>query len=284
MIYVSSACSKQRRIGAAIRELAKHGFQNIELSGGTEYYEGYEEDLLNLREKFNLNYLIHNYFPPPEDDFVINLSSLNDSIYEASVSHLRRSIRLAEQVGTKKYGFHAGFYVDIRINEIGKTISLCEPTGMEEAYERFCEGLKSIMRESKEVEIYIENNVYSKSNFNIYGNQIPVMLISALDYEKLKRHLSFKLLLDVAHLYVSSRTLNLDFDSQLDLMIMETDYIHLSDNDGYHDQNRGFRCGSNLLDKIEKWYSRNKTITLEVYTGLQELRSSFDRVAAIMHD
>jgi sugar phosphate isomerase/epimerase len=283
MIYVSSACSKQKKIGAAIRELAENGFQNIELSGGTEYYEAYEADLLNLKEEFSLNYLIHNYFPPPQDDFVLNLSSLNDSIYERSISHLRRSIRLADQLGAKRYGFHAGFYVDIGINEIGKAITFSTPRDIDASHERFCRGFNLIKEESREVEIYVENNVYSKTNFSIYGKQVPFMLISASDYEELKKHLSVKLLFDIAHLYVSSQTLNLDFESQFDLMIMETDYIHLSDNDGFHDQNRGFGFGSKLLDKIEKWHLRNKTITLEVYTGIEKLRSSFNCLAAIIH-
>jgi sugar phosphate isomerase/epimerase len=284
MIYVSSACSKQKKIGAAIRELAVHGFQNIELSGGTEYYEDYEADIFNLKEKFSLNYLIHNYFPPPEDDFVLNLSSLNDSIYEKSISHLRKSIRLADQLGAKKYGLHAGFYVDIGIKEIGKAITLTMPKDIDASYERFCRGFNEINEESKEVEIYIENNVYSRTNFKIYGYQIPFMLVSALDYEELKKHISVNLLLDIAHLYVSSQTLNLDFESQFDLMIIETDYVHLSDNDGSHDQNRGFGSGGKLLDKIEKRHLSNKTITLEVYTGIANLRTSFDCLAAIIHD
>ncbi len=49
MIYVSSSCSKQKSIHAAVLELAEKGFRNIELSGGTEYYLGYEKDLSELK-------------------------------------------------------------------------------------------------------------------------------------------------------------------------------------------------------------------------------------------
>jgi sugar phosphate isomerase/epimerase len=284
MIYVSSSCSKQKRIGPAILELAEHGFQNIELSGGTEYYEGYEEDLFSLKEKYNLNYLVHNYFPPPKEDFVLNLASLDDAIFERSLEQLRKSIRLACLLGVDKFGFHAGFYVDIAVGEIGKAISAGHLCNTKQAYERFCKGFNLIKNESKGIKIYIENNVYSKTNFDTYGLQKPAMLISPEEYRELQEHIDFKLLLDVAHLYVSSRTLGFDFESHLDQMIMETDYVHLSDNDGWHDQNAEFISDSKLLDRIKKKHLKDKTITLEIYTGIDGLKASFDHITAVVDD
>jgi len=284
MIYVSSSCSKQNKIGPAIRELADCGFRNIELSGGTEYYEGYEDDLFDLKEKYKLNFLVHNYFPPPKEDFVLNLASLDDSIFEKTLAQLRRAIRFASLLGTDKFGFHAGFYVDVSIAEIGKAISAYNLWDMKRAYERFCNGFNLIRNESKEIEIYIENNVYSKTNFNIYGSQNPFLLISPAEYTELQQHIDFKLLLDVAHLYISARTLGFDFDAHLDHMIMQTDYVHLSDNDGCHDQNAAFTTDSKLLNKIETKHLKNKTITLEIYTGIDGLKASFDHIAAIVDD
>jgi sugar phosphate isomerase/epimerase len=284
MIYVSSSCSKEKRIGVAIRELAEHGFQNIELSGGTKYYRGYEDDIFDLKNKYNLNFLVHNYFPPPKEDFVLNLASLDDTIFERSIAQLRKALRLARLLGTDKFGFHAGFYVDIGVNEIGKAVSARHLCNTKQAYERFCNGFNLIKKESKEIQIYIENNVYSKTNFSIYRLQNPFMLTSPAEYRELQQHINFKLLLDVAHLYVSSRSLGFDFNLHLDQMSMETDYVHLSDNDGWHDQNAEFMSDSKLLNKIKKKYLKDKTITLEIYTGIKGLRASFDRVAAIVDD
>jgi len=261
-------------------DLVEHGFQNIELSGGTEYYEGFENEVLKLKEKYNLNYIIHNYFPPPKEDFVLNLASLDDKIFERSLAHILKSIRFANLLGAQKYGFHAGFYVDINVNEIGKEIPIYELYDIKQAYERFCRGFNLIKNESKGLEIYIENNVYSKTNFNTYGLPNPFMLTSAVEFEELQQHIDFKLLLDIAHLYVSSRVLNFNFESHLNQMIIETDYIHLSDNNGWHDQNIAFKSDSKLLNKIKE-HIKNKTITLEIYTGLKSLRESFDHIVAI---
>ncbi len=87
MINVSSACLEHEKIKDSVKELAENGFLNIELSGGTKYYEGYEEDLLRLQEEYNLNYIVHNYFPPPRQDFILNLASLNDDIYQKTQKH-----------------------------------------------------------------------------------------------------------------------------------------------------------------------------------------------------
>ncbi len=50
MIYVSSACSSQIKIVDAVQELVDNGFNHIELTGGTQYYSQYEQDLIKLKK------------------------------------------------------------------------------------------------------------------------------------------------------------------------------------------------------------------------------------------
>ena len=59
MIYLSSSCVKSEKIKDSVLVLAKNGYKNIELSGGTEYYESFENDLIDLKENYNLKYLVH---------------------------------------------------------------------------------------------------------------------------------------------------------------------------------------------------------------------------------
>lgn len=281
MIYVSSSCSKQKNINAAVLELADKGFRNIELSGGTEYYEGYEVDLSDIKERYSLNYLLHNYFPPHSEDFVLNLASLDDEVFEKSLQHVREAIDLSMKWGAGKYALHAGYFINIQLQQIGKAISKSRLGDTKEAYERFCYGYNLIKSEARGIEIYIENNVYSQTNFNNFGQDNPLMLTSLDEYRKLHENIDFKLLLDVAHLYVSSKSLGFDFDLALDHMIERTDYIHLSDNDGKNDQNEEFGDNSIILNKLKSSMLADKTITLEVYSGMDGLRKSFDQVAAL---
>ena len=57
------------KISDSVSFLAEKGYQNIELSGGTKLYDGFIQDLINLKNEFQLKYLLHNYFPPPPTPF-----------------------------------------------------------------------------------------------------------------------------------------------------------------------------------------------------------------------
>lgn len=283
MIYVSSSCSKQKKIGPAIQELAEYGFRNIELSGGTDYYHRYEDDILEMKGKYDLNFLVHNYFPPPEEPFVLNLASLNNEIFEKSIHQILMGIRLAKLLGTNKFGFHAGFFIDVEPNELGKTISGFHKWNSIRALRRFCKGFDIIAEKAGKVELYIENNVYSKSNLESLGSESPFMLTSARDYGELQQQIEFKLLLDIAHLYVSANTLGFDFGKNLRQVITETDYIHLSCNDGFHDQNLEIDQSSKIMSYIKQEDIKDKTVTLEVWSGLDKVAESFDYLVEIMN-
>ena len=110
MIFISTSCIKNKLIKSSIEDLAINGFKNIELSGGTELYDDFEDDLFNLKEKYSLNYRCHNYFPPPKKHFVLNLASLDNASFNNSFEHLKRVISLSKKLDSYKFGFHAGFY------------------------------------------------------------------------------------------------------------------------------------------------------------------------------
>ena len=74
--------------------------------------------LLSLKQKYSLNYRCHNYFPPPNDHFVMNLASDSDEIYKKTASVIQESIELSKNLDSKEYGFHAGFLTDITTSEI----------------------------------------------------------------------------------------------------------------------------------------------------------------------
>ena len=93
MIYVSSSCVKHNKIKDSVQDLVNNGFRNIELSGGTEYYDGFIDDLIALKKEYSLNYMCHNYFPPPKEPFILNLASLDDDIYARSLNHFKKTIK-----------------------------------------------------------------------------------------------------------------------------------------------------------------------------------------------
>ena len=274
MIYVSSSSVKSKNIKSAVISLYKLGFSNIELSGGTDYYEGLEDDLLELKEKYKINFLCHNYFPPPKEHFVMNLSSLNDKIYFKTIEHLKKAIILSKELGADKYSFHAGFFIDPEIEYLGNVFEVELTLNKEESLKKFVSGFRELQKESTGTNLYIENNVLSKSNYIKNSNQNIFMLTCYKDFIELKKHIKFNLLLDLGHLKVSSNSLGLHFDDELNLMIKNTDYIHISDNDGYHDQNNALEKESKLMKLCRKFNLKNKTITLEIY-NIKKIKKSY---------
>ena len=275
MIYISSSCVKNKTIKESVQELVDSGFKNIELSGGTEYYEGFEDDLLKLKEQYNLNYICHNYFPPPKEHFVLNLASLNDEIYEKTFNHLVKAIELSKKLGAKKFGFHAGFFINIEVKEIGKNLSKSSLVDINKSIERFISGFKKLKLFAQDLELYIENNVYSSSNYKTYDGKTIAMLLSHTDYKELKNKIDFNLLLDVAHLKVSSKTLGLDFEDELRKMIAISDYIHISDNNSLHDLNHKLQKDSSLVELLNKQNLKNKDFTLEIYDDMDAIKETY---------
>ena len=284
MIYISSACSPKKKIGEAVTELAQLGFQNIELTGGTNYYDGYEQDLLSLQEKYNLNYLVHNYFPPPQKHFVLNLASLNDELYQQSIEHAKNAIALTKKLGGKKLGFHAGFFIDIKVKEIGKSLSINNLFDRKTALEKFQLAWSILENEAGDkVTLYLENNVLSQNNFKTYQYQNPLMLTHYDAFRELKQYLNFNLLLDVAHLKVSANSLGLNFIQELDNMIKHADYIHLSNNNGIRDQNLGFLEDQLILNQLKKYDFSNKNLTLEIYKNVNNLQNNYQLIEVIFN-
>ena len=282
MIYISTSCVKNTKIKDSVQELAENDFQNIELSGGTEYYENFENDLLELKDKYSLNYRCHNYFPPPKKPFVLNLASLNDETFQMSFDHLEKVIALSNRLGADKFAFHAGFFIDIRLSEIGKQLSRDNLFDKKEAVERFCNAYDVIKRKAKNVSLFIENNVFSKTNADTYDGENPFMMTNFDEYKSLKEKINFNLLLDIAHLKVSSKTLRLDWEEEFENMMSVSSYIHVSDNDGFHDLNNQLTKSSSLLTMLERSDTRNKDFTLEIYDGMDAIKKSYKVLSEVV--
>ncbi len=279
MIYISSSCIKTNSIKETVTTLANAGFKNIELSGGTRFYPEYETDLLQLQKKYELNFLVHNYFPPPTKPFVLNLASLNDDIYKQSIDLCKNAIRLSKKLGSRCYSVHAGFLIDIKPKEVGKKISFTDQFDREKAIKRFCNAWNVLCSEAcDDVSLYIENNVLSWKNAKTFSGDNPFLLTDLKGYIELKEHLDFNFLLDIAHLKVSSNSLNLNFETELNNLLPLTDYIHMSDNDGYSDSNNYLNHENELFKILGQYNFKNKTISLEIYENIEKIIDSYDTV------
>lgn len=284
MIYVSTACVRHKNIKDSVLELVNNGFFNIELSGGTNYYKSFEDDLVGLKETYNINFRCHNYFPPPVQPFVLNLASLENGIFDKSVQHCLAAIRLSKKLEARKIGFHAGFFINIGCDEIGKQVNKKSVFDRDKAIERFCSGFNLLKNEADGISLYIENNVFSAANRARYQSDNIFMLTSYADFLELKSQIDFNLLLDVAHLKVSAKTLGFDFTEELLNMMQASDYIHISDNDGLSDLNHEVVRESEMYVLLKQCDTQEKDFTLEIYGGMDKIKNTYAVIREIAGD
>lgn len=262
MIYVTTGGFKDLDAAGVACNYLQSGINNIELSAGL-YCPDIESKLSTLRDK--CSFALHNYFPVPRESFVLNLASLDETVFKKSYDHVHNAISLANRLGSNYYSFHAGFLLDPKPSELGKKINKQAFYDREKCIERFVTAVNTLAEHAKKMNItlLIENNVCSPRNYENFGND-PFLLSDPEGINEIFEHLSadVKMLIDVAHLKVSARTLKYDAE----IFFLGADSFvggyHLSDNCGTIDSNQEFQEDAYFWEYLKRdldYY------TIEVY-------------------
>ena len=260
-IYISTGGFNKISAARAIEKLNKIGINNIELSGGR-----YEPNLLKQIKKFNkLNIKIHNYFPPPKKPFVLNFASLDKKIYEKSENLVLKAINFSKEIKSKYYSFHAGFLCDITPKDLGKKVKRKKLNSRQVCTEIFIDRIKKISKVAKKsgVTLMIENNVITKNNLLEFGEN-PFLMSEPKESKKILDLFpdNVGMLLDVAHLKVSAKTLGFK-RSEMFLKCKKKIFgYHLSENNGYRDSNDAFNKNAWFWKFIPK---KSEYVSIEVY-------------------
>ncbi|WP_321990736.1 TIM barrel protein [Marispirochaeta aestuarii] len=271
-VYISSSVLKGLSIKEALDRFLLSNLEGIEWSGGHLKSNIKKNDLISLLQNSKLPCRLHNYFPPPTKDFVLNLASNNTDIVNLSIKHIKRAIDISSRIGAKVYGIHAGFFFDPSEKKLGKKISFTKLWSRSECIDRFCSHFLPLQDYAKMngVKLYIENNVLSKENAISFSDSKPMMLLDFEDWIELALLGVNNLLLDISHLFVTANSLGLDYEYQVREMFQSSDYIHISHNDGNADTNRPVIYWGNQLVPLKNITWKNKNITVEVYTSLDD--------------
>ena len=281
MIYVSSASIKEKNLNTLLNIFKKNKINNIELSGGVKF----EKNISNIISKNNkkMNFLIHNYFPPPKKNFILNLGSTNENIRLQSVNLCKKAINLCKKFGIKKYAVHAPFLIDFTPNEAGKLIKKRKLSNKKIVLKKFKKSWLEINKTAnKKVNLYIEKNVLNNENFKNYSYKNPFLLTDYKSYLFLKKKINFNLLLDFGHLYVSSKTLKKNFAKECSRLTKLTNYFHISNNNGKKDQNNGLNIKGEIFKILKKNINyKNSTFTLEVYKDIKTIKKNIKLIESL---
>lgn len=254
MLYLSSSCFRENKITDILKKAIESDIYNIELSGGVIFSEGLAEQLIEYQAEYDLNYLVHNYFPPPKNSFILNIASVDNNHRKKSVEFAKRSIELSSKTGGSIYTIHSGYLVDLHLSEDGEHFIQDgnKLNNKERVIDNFVQSVDELCTYASKfnVKFGVENlfPVNSKQNFSLMC--LLDEIESALD--TFSKYQNFGILLDLGHAQLSSNLLNFDLDQFLkDLVLDHSEkifQIHISDNDGYTDLH--------ILPQKDSWMDR----------------------------
>lgn len=249
-IFISTGLLQNSSTINFAKKIKRNKINNIEFSSGK-----YDKDILRKIQKLNINSQIHNYFPVPKEPFVVNLASTNDAVYKKTFNHLKKAINFSKKINANYFTFHAGFLIDPNVKDFGKSLSGKIVNQHSKCLNIFVKRLINISEyaKKKNVRILIENNVLTKNTSKKF-NKNPFLMSDYKDTKKIMKMCKGKvgLLVDVAHLKVSSKTLNFDPNKYLIKLNKFIKAYHLSDNNGLSDQNRNVKKNSWFWKHIKK--------------------------------
>lgn len=238
-IYISTSAFRNKNINSILNECHRYALTNIELGSNLEY----SEDVLgDLRKHANnsMRFLVHNYFPRPRRDFILNLASEKADIATRSIEHCKCAIDISAEFGSPFYSVHAGYAFNPSLTDLGNPpIKNPELFSYKKAAEIFRENIVALNKyaENKGIGLLVENHEVCQANI-IDGKNLLFLMPTTRELAELYSYINsenFGFLIDVAHLKISANTLGFsknDFIRDLGHTIRA---FHISDNDGLLD-------------------------------------------------
>lgn len=279
MVFVSSSCIRANSVMDSIDALS-HITKNIELSGGSSYQCDDLLDSLMTYSKDEFNFLIHGYFPPPKEHFLLNFADTSEMTRE----FISKSAEFTSKLCVPYYSTHAGFASDFTIDKNEHLVGGYNTFGMDgiaKNVEWFYETFPSL-------DLALEN---------LYPNNKDAeccfwMRPECID-EQMQKDGRLNLLLDFGHMKISADYFSFDWVKACEfLMDKYSDRIkeiHVSENEGVKDEHFPV-----LEDSIQLCILKNFAteinlnginVTLEArHASLDEIAKSYDLIQTTLKD
>jgi len=225
-------------ISEVLEECERMGIFHVELSAPHPFepIDSIKKVLLKYKDR-GFNYVLHNYFPPREDDFVLNIASNDDSVMVKNLKLITDALDVAKHCGASIYGIHSGYLADASAMSDGMFQFKDKKNDYASCVENVKEVIEILVDRFKgcEVKLLMENLFPGPDeNYSLACNfdEIKELMDNVSD--------EVGLLLDLGHLNIASNILNFDKYEFLEKYLKEYSgrlyEVHLSENDGKTDQ------------------------------------------------
>lgn len=289
--YLSTSCHARNPVADAVRWCHQITPHRVEISAPHQYQslEELESILRSLREE-GFSMTLHNYFPPPQDSFVLNMAANDQRGMSLSKTLVEGALRLACAAGSPIYGIHAGYLSRADAQDDGTFQFDNAMSSYADALDRAIVFIHEVAPkfDARNVHFLVENLFPSpKKRHSLFCS-----------IEEIKEFMdqapkSIGVLLDLGHLNVSSTIMGFDrnqfIDEYLTLFADRLIEVHISENEGFKDEHLAVRKDSWQLDAVRRIHE-TKVIgcTERVYcvearnASIDELRDSISLVDEIV--
>lgn len=260
-IFVSTAClAGTEPIASRISFYQSCGLNAFELGAGVTV----DKDSISKLAGLKCQFLVHNYFPPPDEPFILNLASGDESIYRRSLDFVSEALSLTAQLSAAFYSVHAGFITDptgFGTDGFVFPSSVC-PEEAEPALGRFTKAIEIAIEHADRLGVgfLVENNVCTRDNKDKLLLQTAEELLQLFG---ILRSPHFGILLDTGHLNVTAHTFGFDRMAFIDKVGPYVRALHVHDNDGTTDAHQPVQRGSWVLEVLGRREFRGLPIVVE---------------------
>jgi sugar phosphate isomerase/epimerase len=258
-IYISTSCLKNNKNVIDVLGVYENiGLKNIELGSSHMFVD----NIIDKLKSYNFNFIVHNYFPPSKNMFVMNLSSQNSTILKKTLGQIKNAIRLCNELDGNLYSFHPGFTIDplnlplisIKLNK--------KPILHDKAVDIFINMVQKVNAYAEDygVKIAVENHVATKETSKF------LIFYAYEDFEELFKKINsdnLGTLIDFGHLKVTSYWMNFDKYDFIDKIKEHIFAFHIHDNNSISDEHKSIRKTSWFMQFCDKKIFKTSIIVLE---------------------
>jgi sugar phosphate isomerase/epimerase len=268
--FVSTRCLEKKGYRKSLEILDDHGIDRVELG----YCPTKNININNIINTHNFDLIAHNYFHPIDDEFILNLASLDAKIRKKSIQYVKKGICICHIHGIPQYTIHSGFRVDPGLS-YDFTIEILPPKS--ECLQKLIESLESILSfaEKLGVKIAIENNAIAPPH--IVNGEPVVLLATPEEWDRLLRKIDVDILLDLGHLKTAANSIDFDISEFIKTVRSNVGAIHLHTNEGKTDQHLPAMPGTEIFDICQ--YFPSATVTVEAkFKNINKLLSYLNHI------
>jgi len=254
--------------------------QCIELTGGCDYDPDLLEKLLAYRAAHPVDLLLHSYFPPPKEHFVLNFADTGNE----TRTFIARAMEYVQALEVPYYSVHAGFREDFMADSNGL---LHKRSDQVFTFDGIKENVRWYYSRWPVIPLALEN-IYPNN-----GNMSCAFMMSLSDIsDALDAMPDVFLLLDLGHLKISANLMGFDFNEAVETIfrcygsrILE---IHLSENGGSVDDHLPVSSASQQYAIVREYaaFMRNHAIRVTLETRcatVGEMISSYELIQAALN-